>query len=82
MRFIGHGVIGVVAFLLGLAIGYFLWGTQAAQLAADVRNAKVDCDQRVATMEQRAKKAEEALSQETKLRKVFEDRLEEVSPQK
>jgi hypothetical protein len=82
MRFVSHGVVGVVAFLLGLFVGYLTWGTHAAQLAADIRNAKADCDQRVAAMEQRAKKAEEGLRQESKLRKVFEDKLEEVAPQK
>ena len=82
MRFIGHTVVGVVALLLGLAVGYLNWGMQAAQLAADIRNGKADCDQRVAAMEQRAMKAEEGLRQETKLRKVFEEQLEEVSPQK
>jgi hypothetical protein len=71
-----------VAFLVGLAVGYVIWGTQATQLAADIRNARADCDQRLAAMEQRAKKAEEGLRQESKLRKVFEDKLEEVSPQK
>lgn len=82
MRFIGHGVVGVVAFLLGLAVGYLIWGTDVARLSADIRNGKAECDQRVATMEQRAKRAEEGMRQEVKLRKVFENRLEEVSPQK
>jgi proteasome assembly chaperone (PAC2) family protein len=82
MRFVGHGVVGVVAFFLGLAVGYLVWGMQARQLVAEVRNARVDCDQRVAAMEQRAKTAEEGLRQEAKLRKVFEDKVEEVSPQK
>jgi uncharacterized protein HemX len=33
-------VIGIIALVIGLGVGYFTWGTQSAQAAKDVATAK------------------------------------------
>jgi C4-dicarboxylate-specific signal transduction histidine kinase len=75
-------MVVVLAFLVGLGAGYLLWGTRAASLVEDLRVARADCEQRVSDAQRRAKAAEDRVQQEIAARRVIEDALNRVSPQK
>jgi uncharacterized protein HemX len=82
MRFALHGAVAVVALLIGVGGGYLYWGTRATDLTRQVQAARSECDQRVADAERRAQAAEERARLEIQARKVFEDQLHQLSPQK
>jgi len=82
MRIITHGVVAVLAFLIGLGVGYLTWGQQAADLSRQVQQVKSDCEYRVAEIERRVRSAEERARQEAEARKVLEDQLHRVRPLK
>lgn len=82
MRIVTHGVAAVLALLVGLGVGYYLWGLRAADLTRELQQQRSECDYRVAEQERRAKAAEEHARQETETRKAFEEELQRVHPQK
>jgi len=82
MRTTSYGIIAVVIFLLGLGIGFFLWGLRSAELQRAVRRERAECEERVAEATRRAQAAEQRIEQEVRARRVVEDALNRVSPQK
>jgi C4-dicarboxylate-specific signal transduction histidine kinase len=82
VRIVPHVVVAVLAFLVGLGVGYWQWGSQAVTLAEDLRVARAECEQRVSDAERRARAAEDRVQQEIRARRVVEDALHQVSPQK
>jgi C4-dicarboxylate-specific signal transduction histidine kinase len=82
VRIVSHGVAAVLAFLVGLSLGYYLWGLRVTDLTSQLRQQRSECDFRVAEQERRAKAAEERARQEAETRKVFEEELQRVRPLK
>jgi C4-dicarboxylate-specific signal transduction histidine kinase len=82
VRIVSHLTVAVVAFLVGLGVGYLLWGLHADSLANDLRAARADCEQRVGDAQRRAREAEDRVQQEIAARRAIEDALNRVSPQK
>lgn len=82
MRIVTHGAAVVVALLIGLGVGYLLWGQRAATLEQTVQRERAECELRVAEATQRAQAAEQRVQQEIAARRVVEDALNKVTPQK
>ena len=82
MRIVTHGVAAALALLVGLSLGYYLWGLRATDVTRELQQQRSDCDYRVAEQERRAKAAEERARQEAETRKVFEEELQRVRPLK
>ena len=82
MRIATHGVVAALALVIGLGVGYVLWGVRAANLTNELQQQRSDCDFRLAEQERRAKAAEERARQEAETRKVLEEQLQKVHPQK
>jgi hypothetical protein len=82
MRLVSHGVLAVFALLIGLGIGYLMWGLQSADLTRRMEQERLELNYKVSEAERRAKAAEERASQEKEARKVFEEELNRVHPQK
>lgn len=77
-----YALVAVVAVLVGLGIGYLQWGTQIADLNQQVEQQRADLNFRVSELEGRIKAAEERTAQEAAARKVLEDELHRIRPQK
>jgi len=77
-----YALVAVVAVLVGLGIGYLQWGTQITDLNQQIQQQRLDLNFRVNEMEGRIKAAEERTRQESAARKVLEDELHRVRPQK
>lgn len=77
-----YALVAVVAVLVGLGIGYLQWGTQIADLNQKVQQQGLDLNYRVNEMDGRIKAAEERARQEAATRKVLEDELHRLRPQK
>lgn len=82
MRIVTHGVAAVVALLIGLGLGYILWVQKAADLEQAVKREQADCEVRVVDATRRAQAAEQRAQQEMAARRVVEDALNRISPQK
>jgi len=82
MRIATHGVVAVLAVLIGIGIGYYLWGLQVTGLTGQLRQQRSEYEYRIAEQERRIQTAEERARQETETRKVFEGQLNRVQPQK
>jgi uncharacterized protein HemX len=78
-------VIGIVAAIIGLGIGYFTWGAQTSQAAKDVAAAKAQLEEarkageregqlatRLQAAEAKLKESQEALKTETEQAKKLE----------
>jgi uncharacterized protein HemX len=78
-------VIGIVAAIIGLGIGYFTWGAQSSQAAKDVAAAKAQLEEarkageregqlatRIQAAEAKLKESQEALKTETEQAKKLE----------
>ena len=78
-------VIGVIAAVIGLGIGYFTWGAQSSQAAKDVAAAKAQLEQarkageregqlatKIQAAEAKLKETQEALKSETDQAKKLE----------
>ena len=78
-------VIGIVAAIIGLGIGYFTWGAQSSQAAKDVAAAKAQLEEarksgeregqlatRIQAAEAKLKESQEALKTETDQAKKLE----------
>ena len=82
MSIVTHGVAAIVALLVGLGGGYVFWGQRAADLSQAMRQQQADCEVRLAEATQRAQAAEQRIQQEMAARRVVEDALNKVAPQK
>jgi hypothetical protein len=82
MRMGTYAVIGIVAILVGLGIGYLQWGSQVADLKQQMQQQRSDFNYRVTELEKRVKAAEDRAGQEAAARKVLEDELHRVRPLK
>jgi uncharacterized protein HemX len=82
MRIATYPALAVLAILVGLGIGYLLWGSQVADLTQQVQQQRSELNYRVNELEGRVKAAEERANQEAAARKVLEDELHRVRPLK
>lgn len=82
MRFIRLGAVAVLAVLIGLGIGYYLWGLRIADLTRQIQQGRSDFNYRISEMERRIKAAEERARHETETRQQMEEELERVHPTK
>ena len=82
MRIATYPALAVLAILVGLGIGYLLWGSQVADLTQQVQQQRSELNYRVSELEGRIKAAEERANQEAAARKVLEDELHRVRPLK
>jgi uncharacterized protein HemX len=82
MRIATYPALAVLAILVGLGIGYLLWGSQVADLTQQVQQQRSELNYRISELEGRIKAAEERASQEAAARKVLEDELHRVRPLK
>lgn len=82
MRIATYPALAVLAILVGLGIGYLLWGSQVADLTQQVQQHRSELNFRVSELEGRVKAAEERANQEAAARKVLEDELHRVRPLK
>ena len=82
MRIATYPALAVLAILVGLGIGYLLWGSQVSDLAQQVQQQRSELNYRVSELEGRVKAAVERANQEAAARKVLEDELHRVRPLK
>lgn len=82
MRIATYPALAVLAILVGLGVGYLLWGSQVADLTQQVQQQRSELNYRVSELEGRVKAAEERASQEAAARKVLDDELHRVRPLK
>jgi hypothetical protein len=82
MRIATYPALAVLAILVGLGIGYLLWGSQVGNLTQQVQQQRSELNYRVSELEGRIKAAEERANQEAAARKVLEDELHRVRPLK
>jgi len=82
MRIATYPALAVLAILVGLGIGYLLWGSQVADLTQQIQQQRSELNYRVSELEGRIKAAEERARQEAAARKVLEDELHRVRPLK
>jgi hypothetical protein len=82
MRIATYPALAVLAILVGLGIGYLLWGSQVGDLTQQVQQQRSELNYRVSELEGRIKAAEERANQEAAARKVLEDELHRVRPLK
>lgn len=81
-RIVTHGVAAVLAFLIGLGVGYLLWGLRAADLTRQLQQQRSDYEYRIAEQQQRVRTAEDRARREAEARKVFEEELHRIRPLK
>ena len=82
MRIATYPALAVLAIVVGLGIGYLLWGSQVGDLTQQVQQQRSELNYRVSELEGRIKAAEERANQEAAARKVLEDELHRVRPLK
>ncbi|MBI4419665.1 MAG: hypothetical protein HY560_02475 [Gemmatimonadetes bacterium] len=82
LRIVTHAVVAGLAFLIGLGIGYYLWGLRAADLDWQLQQQRSEYEYRLPEQERRARAAEVRARQETEARKVLEEELHKIRPLK
>ena len=82
MRSVIHAVVAVLALLIGLGVGYYLWGMRAADLDRQLQQQRSEYEFRLSEQEQRARTAEDRARREAEARKVFEEELHKIRPLK
>jgi uncharacterized protein HemX len=82
MRILTHGAAAVLALLIGLGGGYYLWGVRSADLARQIQQQRSEYEFRLSEQVQRAKAAEDRARQEAEARTALEEQLHRVRPQK
>ena len=82
MRIVTLGVAAVLALVIGLGVGYVLWGVRVTDLTRALQQQRSEYEFRLAEQERRAKAAEEHARQAADASKVLEDELHRVHPQK
>jgi uncharacterized protein HemX len=66
-------VIGIIAVVVGLGIGYFTWGTQSAKVAEDVATVRAQLDESRKTAEREGQLATKIQAAETQLKQAQAD---------
>jgi hypothetical protein len=82
MRTFTYGVGAVLLLLIGFGIGYFIWGMRGADLAEQLARQRSEYEFRLSEQRERAKLAEERARREEETRKVLEQELNRLHPQK
>jgi len=82
MRIATYPALAVLAILVGLGIGYLLWGSQAGSLSEQLQQQRSEMNYRISELEGRVKAAEERANQEAAARKVLDEELHRVRPLK
>ncbi len=82
VRIVTYGVVAVLAFLIALGVGYYLWGLRGADLSRQIQQQRSEYEYRISEQERRAKAAEDRARQEAEARKVLEEELHKVRPLK
>lgn len=82
MRILTYGVVAMLAFLIALGVGYYLWGLKTTDLTRQIQQQRSEYEYRLSEQERRARAAEERARREAEARKVLEDELHRVRPQK
>ena len=82
MRIATYTVVAVLALLVGLGVGYYLWGMRAADLDRQLQQQRSEYEFRLSEQEQRARTAEDRARREAEARKVFEEELHKIRPLK
>ncbi len=82
MRTFTYGVGAVLLVLIGCGIGYFIWGMRATDLAEQLARQRSEYEYRLSEQRERAKLAEERARREGETRKVLEQELNRLHPQK
>ena len=65
-------VIGIIALILGLGIGYFTWGAQSARAARDVAAARAELEEARKAAEREGQLATQIQTAEAKLKEAQE----------
>jgi uncharacterized protein HemX len=82
MRIAAYLALTVLGILIGLGVGFLFWGVQVADLNRQVQEQRSELNYRIGELEKRVKTAEDRANQEAATRKVLEDELHRVRPQK
>ncbi len=82
MGILTRGVAAVFALLIGLGVGYFIWGMRSTDLAQQLQQQRSEYEYRLSEQTQRAKAAEDRARRETETRKALEEELNRLHPQK
>ncbi len=82
MRTLTYGLGALLLVLIGFGIGYFLWGMRATDLAEQLARQRSEYEYRLSEQRERAKLAEERARKEGETRKVLEQELNRLHPQK
>ncbi len=82
MRMFTYGMGAVILLLIGLGVGYFIWGMRAADLVEQIARQRSEYEYRLSEQRERAKQAEERARHEQETRKVLEEELNRLRPQK
>lgn len=77
-----RGVAAVFALLIGLGVGYFIWGMRSTNLAQQLQQQRSEYEYRLSEQTQRAKAAEDRARREAETRKALEEELNRLHPQK
>ena len=82
MRILTYGLAAVLALLIGVGVGYYIWGIRAGNLAERMDRDRSEYEYRLSEQTKRAQAAEERARQEAATRKTLEDELNRLRPQK
>lgn len=82
MRTVAYVAFAVLGILIGIGAGFLYWGAQVADLSRQVQEQRSELNYRIGELEKRVKAAEDRANQEAATRKVLEDELHRVRPQK
>ena len=82
MRIATYPALAILALLVGLGIGYLLWGKQVGDLTQQLQQQRSELNYRIGELETKVKAVEETARQEAAARKTFEDALHRLQPLK
>jgi uncharacterized protein HemX len=82
VRIATTGLLAALGLLIGLGVGYLLWGRRAADLAERLRQQRSEYEYRLSEQERRARAAEDRARHEAEARTVLENELHKVRPLK
>ncbi len=82
MRIVGYALVAVLAILIGLGAGYLFWGVRVTDLTRELQGNRSESEYRLAEMQRRAKAAEDQARREADARKMLEEELHRIRPQK
>lgn len=77
-----YPALAVLSILVGLGVGYMMWGSPYADLTQQTQQQRSELNYRIGELEKRVKDAEEQARQEAAARKVLEDEMHRIRPLK